>query len=109
MLNTVEYTNSVFDSVFYQFLRERLREELLKAGIKHRGPDRKKEFMRRFLEINATLMIKKRESKIEEFTQKENELLDQILRKANIWRYGIPSENISPAEASYFDAYTKIS
>ena len=109
LLNTVEYNNSVFDSVHFQFLKERLKEELLKAGVKYQGVDKKKEFMRRFLEINATLMLKKQEQNIGTFTQRETEFLSQVLRKANIWRYGIPSKSISPVEATYFNAYSKIS
>jgi hypothetical protein len=109
LLNTIEYNNSVFDSVFSQFLAARLKQELIKAGVKYQGKDKTKEFMYRFLEINATLMLKKREQKIETYSQKEEDLLDQILRKANIWRYGVPSNNISPAESEYFNAYAKLS
>tara|TARA_R110002074_G_scaffold251741_2_gene423301 strand:+ start:11306 stop:18319 length:7014 start_codon:yes stop_codon:yes gene_type:complete len=108
VINTVEYGDATFDTVHFQFLRNRLEQEMVKLGPKYRGVERERQFLRRFLEINTTLMIQKNSQNIQSYTEEESELIQQIIRKANIWRYGVPSQSLTSKEVGYLNAHGKI-
>ena len=110
-LNTVEMNENVFDNVYFDFLAKRFADYLVSAGPTSLSRNRRvktKRFYYMVMEIYVMLLLKKKEAKLGSFTVTEEEILRQILRKANIWKVGTPKDNLTEAESSYLNSYAEI-
>ena len=108
-LNTVEMSDNVFDNVYFDFLAKRFKEYAVATGPRNSSTTSKSsKFYHMLMEIYVMILLKKREAKIASVTPTEDEALRQIGRKSNIWKFGIPTNNLTQKEASYFEAFSRI-
>jgi len=109
LLNTVEMTDNVFDNVYFDFLAKKFKDYAIETGPRNSNSRRKSsKFYHMLMEIYVMILLKKREAKIESLTPTEEEALRQIGRKSNIWKLGIPKNNLTQKESSYYDALSRI-
>jgi hypothetical protein len=110
VLNPVEINDSVFDNVYFDFLAKRFKSYAQRAAP-HANKRRQKsnKFYYMIMEMYVSLLLKKKDAKVlKELTETLDQNLQQIARKSNIWRLGVPSVGVSEKEATYLNAVASI-
>jgi hypothetical protein len=118
VFNTMETTNCNYDETLFKYLAEKYKDIIknsapsndgMIAGFEDTSLSDKEIHYFQFLEIMTNLFIKRRDAKLIELTDRQNEILSLIERKMNIWQFGLPSNNLTLEEAEYFNAMEEIS
>jgi hypothetical protein len=109
-LNTVEITDNVFDNVYFDFLAKRFKDYAVASSPKAmKGRKKNSKFYYMLMELYIQILLRKKEAKLISLTPVEESIVNQIVRKSNIWKFGIPKDNLTPQESAYLEAYSKMS
>ena len=108
-MNSVTVNDNVFDNVYYDFLVQRFKDYAIEASPRLEGQNRKdKRYFYMLMEMYVTILLKRKDAKDLEVTEFEESVLNQIIRKANIWKLGIPNTGLTEAESLYLNAFEEI-
>lgn len=108
-MNSVVVNDNIFDNVYYDFLVQRFKDYAVEAGPRQATElSKNKRFFYMIMEIYVTIMLRRKDAKDLELSQSEQQILSQILRKANIWKSGLPDSGLTDAEKAYFNAFEEI-
>jgi hypothetical protein len=110
VLNPFEISDNVLDNVYFDFLAKRFK---LYAGRASPNASRRRQKSNKFyhmlMEMYVSILIKKKDAKLlNAITLTTQDAINQITRKSNIWRLGVPSTNLTDKESTYLNAVSVI-